>query len=47
MREADRERVDGLLALLHWVAGVSYYKTALPPHQLRDRLPATRCRGAA
>jgi UDP-N-acetyl-alpha-D-muramoyl-L-alanyl-L-glutamate epimerase len=26
-----RERVDGLLALLHWVAGVSYFKTALPP----------------
>jgi hypothetical protein len=31
LRAADRERVDGLLALLHWVAGVSYYKTALPP----------------
>jgi UDP-N-acetyl-alpha-D-muramoyl-L-alanyl-L-glutamate epimerase len=29
--EADRERVDGLLALLHWVAGVSYFKTAVPP----------------
>ncbi len=28
--EADLERVDGLLALLHWVAGVSYFKTALP-----------------
>jgi hypothetical protein len=27
---ADRERVDGLLSLLHWVAGVSYFKTALP-----------------
>jgi UDP-N-acetyl-alpha-D-muramoyl-L-alanyl-L-glutamate epimerase len=26
----ERERVDGLLALLHWVAGVSYFKTALP-----------------
>jgi hypothetical protein len=25
-----RERVDGLLSLLHWVAGVSYFKTALP-----------------
>ncbi|HEY0517556.1 MAG TPA: hypothetical protein VGD00_10580 [Solirubrobacteraceae bacterium] len=24
-------RVQGLLSLLHWVAGVSYYKTALPP----------------
>ncbi|MCW3019950.1 MAG: hypothetical protein JWN10_2258 [Solirubrobacterales bacterium] len=29
--EAERERVDGLLALLHWVAGVSYFKVALPP----------------
>jgi UDP-N-acetyl-alpha-D-muramoyl-L-alanyl-L-glutamate epimerase len=28
---ADRARVDGLLALLHWVAGVSYFKTAIPP----------------
>lgn len=27
---ADRERVDGLLSLLHWVAGVSYFKTAAP-----------------
>jgi hypothetical protein len=27
---AERERVDGLLSLLHWVAGVSYYKTAAP-----------------
>jgi hypothetical protein len=27
---ADRERIDGLLALLHWVAGVSYFKTAAP-----------------
>ena len=31
LSEAERERVDGLLALLHWVAGVSYFKTALPP----------------
>jgi hypothetical protein len=30
VREADIERVQGLLALLHWVAGVSYFKTALP-----------------
>jgi UDP-N-acetyl-alpha-D-muramoyl-L-alanyl-L-glutamate epimerase len=30
LRDGDRERLDGLLALLHWVAGVSYYKTALP-----------------
>jgi hypothetical protein len=29
--DADRARVDGLLALLHWVAGVSYFKTAAPP----------------
>ena len=28
--DAERERVSGLLALLHWVAGVSYFKTALP-----------------
>jgi hypothetical protein len=27
---ADRERVEGLLSLLHWVAGVSYFKTAAP-----------------
>ncbi len=30
LQQAERERVDGLLALLHWVAGVSYFKTALP-----------------
>ena len=30
-RSTERERVDGLLALLHWVAGVSYFKAALPP----------------
>ncbi|MGH2864690.1 MAG: hypothetical protein ACRDJX_05515 [Solirubrobacteraceae bacterium] len=30
VREVDRERVQGLLSLLHWVAGVSYFKTALP-----------------
>jgi len=29
--EAARERVEGLLSLLHWIAGVSYFKTALPP----------------
>ncbi len=27
---SERRRVDGLLALLHWVAGVSYFKVALP-----------------
>jgi hypothetical protein len=31
LSDAERERVDGLLSLLHWVAGVSYFKTALPP----------------
>ena len=33
-RELDgqtRARVEPLLALLHWVAGVSYFKTAAPP----------------
>ncbi len=30
LSEAERARVDGLLALLHWVAGVSYFKTAAP-----------------
>ena len=45
--EADRERVDGLLALLHWVAGVSYFKTALPPEsQLRDGRATARRRGS-
>lgn len=29
--EEDRERVEGILALLHLIAGVSYYKAALPP----------------
>jgi hypothetical protein len=27
----DKERVEGILALLHLVAGVSYYKAAVPP----------------
>src|SRR4030081_755062 len=31
LSDADRSRVDGLLSLLHWVAGVSYFKTAVPP----------------
>lgn len=31
LSDADRERVDGLLSLLHWVAGVSYFKAAAPP----------------
>ncbi len=30
--DAERRRqVDGLVSLLHWVAGVSYFKAALPP----------------
>jgi len=29
--EEARQRVSGLLSLLHWVAGVSYFKTAVPP----------------
>ena len=29
--EADPEVVERLLSLLHWVAGVSYFKTANPP----------------
>jgi hypothetical protein len=28
---ADRDAVAGLVSLLHWVAGVSYFKTAAPP----------------
>ncbi len=28
----DSPAVDGLLDLLHWVAGVSYYKAAIPQH---------------
>ncbi len=27
----ETERIRSLLSLLHWVAGVSYYKTCLPP----------------
>src|SRR5271165_6601211 len=27
----EQERLQGLLSLLHWVAGVSYFKTAAPP----------------
>jgi hypothetical protein len=30
LSDAERARVDDLLALLHWVAGVSYFKTAAP-----------------
>ncbi len=44
LSERERTRVDGLLALLHWVAGVSYYKTALPRQvscETGDPPPAT------
>ncbi len=37
--DAERDRVDGLLALLHWVAGVSYFKTALPPQIAYEGAP--------
>ncbi len=30
LSETERKRAVGLLSLLHWVAGVSYFKTALP-----------------
>jgi hypothetical protein len=36
---AQLDRVDGLLALLHWVAGVSYFKTAAPPFVAFDGEP--------
>jgi hypothetical protein len=29
--EEDKERVEGILTLLHLIAGVSYYKAAVPP----------------
>jgi hypothetical protein len=32
LSEPQIESLAGLLALLHWVAGVSYYKTAVPEH---------------
>ncbi|HEX2265880.1 MAG TPA: hypothetical protein VHH14_06335 [Solirubrobacterales bacterium] len=37
--EEDRSRVEGILALLHWTAGVSYYKTATPPLVESDPCP--------
>jgi UDP-N-acetyl-alpha-D-muramoyl-L-alanyl-L-glutamate epimerase len=38
--EAQIARVDGLLSLLHWVAGVSYFKLALPGEVVcKDRRP--------
>lgn len=32
----DPARLEGILALLHWCAGVSYYKTAAPPEVAFD-----------
>lgn len=37
--DEDRERVDGILGLLHLLAGVSYYKTAVPPSVECEPLP--------
>ncbi len=37
--EEDRSRVEGILALLHWTAGVSYYKTAAPRFVEGDPCP--------
>lgn len=37
--DEDRSRVDGILSLLHWVAGVSYYKTAVPSSVECDPVP--------
>lgn len=37
--DADRDRVDGILSLLHRAAGVSYYKTATPPSIECDSSP--------
>ena len=37
---ASSPAVDGLLDLLHWVAGVSYYKAAIPQHLHSPRWPA-------
>lgn len=37
--DQDRERVDGILTLLHLLAGVSYYKTAAPPAIECEPLP--------
>jgi hypothetical protein len=39
MSEEKRKRVEGILALLHWTAGVSYYKTAVPRAVESDPCP--------
>ena len=35
--DSERERIDGMLALLHWVAGVSYFKAAVPGSRRASR----------
>jgi hypothetical protein len=42
--DADRERVDGTLSLLHRIAGVSYYKAATPPSIDCDSSPPAAAR---
>jgi len=37
--DEDRSRVDGILALLHWIAGVSYFKTTVPRAVECDPVP--------
>jgi UDP-N-acetyl-alpha-D-muramoyl-L-alanyl-L-glutamate epimerase len=37
--EGERARAQGLLSLLHWVAGVSYFKLAAPPRVEFDGPP--------
>ena len=37
--DEDRDRVEPMLALLHWIAGVSYYKTAVPRSVECDPVP--------
>ncbi len=37
--EADRQRVGGILTLLHLIAGVSYYKAAVPPAVESEPVP--------
>lgn len=37
--DEDRGRIEGVLALLHWIAGVSYYKTAVPRSVACDPVP--------
>ncbi len=41
LSEAERARVEGLLSLLHWVAGVSYFKLAAPAHVRCETPPPT------